>query len=79
MTNIGERVLVQCTSLRAVYFLGNAPAVGGNIYELTSERLTTYVPEDSTGWQAPGSAVLPAEWPAGNDAAPISATRGKMV
>ena len=72
VTNIGERVLVQCTSLRAVYFLGNAPAVGGNIYELTSERLTTYVPEDSTGWQAPGSSVLPAEWPAGDNARNIA-------
>ena len=67
VTNIGERVLVQCTSLRAVYFLGDAPAVGGNIYELASERLTTYVPEDSTGWQAPGSSVLPAKWPAGDN------------
>ena len=67
VTNLGERVLVQCTSLRAVYFLGNAPAVGGNIYELTSAGLTTYVPEDSTGWQAPGSSVLPAKWPAGDN------------
>ena len=67
VTNIGERALVQCISLRAVYFLGKAPAVGGNIYELTSERLTTYVPEDSTGWQAPGSSVLPAEWPTGDN------------
>lgn len=67
VTNLGERAFVQCTSLRAVYFLGDAPAVGGNIYELTSERLTTYVPEDSTGWQAPGSSVLPAEWPAGDN------------
>ena len=66
VTNIGDRALVQCTSLRAVYFLGDAPAVGGNIYELTSDSLTTYVPDGSTGWQSPESSVLPAKWPAGD-------------
>ena len=66
VTNIGDRALVQCTSLRAVYFQGDAPAVGVNIYELTSESLTTYVPDGSTGWQSPGTFVLPAKWPAGD-------------
>ncbi|MBR1921554.1 MAG: InlB B-repeat-containing protein, partial [Kiritimatiellae bacterium] len=47
----------------ALYFLGNAPDCAGGVYSAVSGDLTTYVVQDSRGWDGrAGSRSLPSAW-----------------
>lgn len=68
---IVDGLFTNCTQLADVRFFGNCPALvnnGGEIYQGTKSTLTTYVSQDSTGWDGTaGSHQLPQAWPlAGN-------------
>ncbi len=64
VTRIGGAAFSSCSSLESVYILGcTAPLTGESIYNNTSTRLTTYVPENSTGWFFPDVSILPEKWP----------------
>ena len=63
VTNLGECAFASCGSLMAVYFTGNAPEVVGDEIYASADLVTTYVFEDSKGWDGdPNSTILPFEW-----------------
>ena len=61
VTNLGNYI---STSLQAVYFLcSKAPAYGENVYSAMPSWATTYVKENTRGWDGrPSSRVLPDTW-----------------
>ena len=65
--SIVDWLFVNCSQLMDVRFHGNCPNLvnnGINIYYGTESGLTTYVEQDSTGWDGtPGSHSLPQAWP----------------
>ena len=68
---IVDGLFTNCTQLADVRFFGNCPALvnnGAKLYQGTKSTLTTYVSQDSTGWDGTaGSHQLPQAWPlAGN-------------
>ena len=48
VTNIGTLAFESCANLTAVYFLGNAPAVGSNAF--TGDNATVYCLAGTAGW-----------------------------
>lgn len=57
VTSIGDAAFYQCTGLNAVYYLGDAPAIG-NVYpfgffEGTPGSCKVYYPYDASGWSNP--------------------------
>ena len=64
---IVDGLFTNCTQLADVRFFGNCPALvndGSNLYQGTKNTLTTYVSQDSTGWDGTaGSHQLPQAWP----------------
>ena len=68
---IVDGLFTNCTQLADVRFFGNCPTLvgnGTNLYKNVKSGLTTYVSQDSTGWDGTaGSHQLPQAWPlAGN-------------
>jgi len=63
VTAFGQYTFYNCSSLTAVYYLGNAPSVAGSAYSFYwGAPVTSYVERTSTGWNGPGSTTLPAQW-----------------
>ena len=62
VTEIGDRAFGDCEGLEAVFFQGDAPACGADIFE-GSGNVTVYYPEGSSGWTNPwcGRPALPYE------------------
>ncbi len=58
VTGIGGKAFERCDRLFAVYYGGNAPAAGADIYAVTPDMLTSYVLPGTTGWRTP----IPGEW-----------------
>ena len=50
VTSIGERAFANCSALTDVTFEGNAPDAADSVYEGTSERLTSHVKANATGF-----------------------------
>jgi hypothetical protein len=51
VTSIGRRAFMQCHALRDVFFRGNAPEMGLNVfYSYLNKDCTAYVQPESTGW-----------------------------
>jgi hypothetical protein len=62
VTNIGERAF-EDGRLTGVYFLGNAPAITGNIFDGCGDDLSVYVLTGATGWDAPFAGYPATPWP----------------
>jgi hypothetical protein len=50
VTSIGAYAFYDCTSLTGVYFQGNAPTVGGNVFSGATNVTVYYLPA-TTGWE----------------------------
>lgn len=48
VTSIGDDAFMDCSGLSAIYFLGNAPSVGSDVFE--NDNLTAYYLPGTTGW-----------------------------
>lgn len=62
VTNISERAF-EDAALTAVYFLGDAPAVDGEIFDGCSAALRVYALPGTTGWELPLAGYAPEPWP----------------
>lgn len=61
VTNLGNYIVSGSTT--AIYYLGNAPAYGANVYGNASGSLTSYVTLGTKGWDGrPNSRDIPASW-----------------
>jgi len=62
VTEIGDRAFGDCEGLETVFFQGDAPACGADIFE-GSGNVTVYYPEGTSGWTNPwcGRPALPYE------------------
>ena len=66
VTNLGARVFG--STMRSVYYLGDAPTYDADVYAATASSLTTYVNYGTFGWDGlTHSRNLPPSWPVGND------------
>lgn len=52
VTSFGDSVFVNSSSLAAVYFEGNAPTLGGDVFRGNSESLKLYYRQGATGFDA---------------------------
>lgn len=52
LAGIDNGAFSNCTSLQTAYFLGNAPAVGSDVFKATHRDATVYYREGTTGWAA---------------------------
>lgn len=60
VTNIGNLVFYNCTNLTGIYFNGNAPAFGYNVFDGDNNATVYYLP-GATGWNlwvSPPAAIL---------------------
>jgi hypothetical protein len=48
VTSIGDEAFMDCGALSAIYFLGNAPSLGSEVFE--NDNLTAYYLPGTTGW-----------------------------
>jgi len=62
VTNISGRAF-EDGSFASVYFLGNAPAIDGDIFDGCSDDLRVYVLPGTTGWGAVIGNYTPEPWP----------------
>ena len=61
VTNLGNYIVSGSTT--AIYYLGNAPAYGANVYGNASGSLKSYVILGTKGWDGrPNSRDIPASW-----------------
>ena len=61
VTNLGNYIVSDFTT--AIYYLGNAPAYGANVYGNASGSLKSYVILGTKGWDGrPNSRDIPASW-----------------
>jgi hypothetical protein len=51
VTHIGDFAFSGCTSLSKVYFQGNAPSMGKNVFNGDTDATVYYLP-GTTGWGA---------------------------
>jgi hypothetical protein len=75
VTNMDERVF-EDGRLTAVYFLGNAPAVEGNIFDGCGDDLEVYFLPGSSGWGTTFAEYPAAPWPPEITAAGVNAQTG---
>ena len=66
VTSIRAKAFENCSSLKTVRFLGEAPDVNDDIYHGTLRTLVTYVPQGSKGWNGGVADELPEVWPVGD-------------
>jgi len=64
ITGIGRGAFSGCTSLKGVYFLGNAPTMDARAFEGSATDMTLYVREGANGWSAGGT--LPSSYTTGD-------------
>jgi hypothetical protein len=54
VTTIGSSAFYFCTSLKQVYFEGNAPSIGSSVFSGDNNATIYYLP-GTTGWGTPGA------------------------
>ena len=54
VTNIADGAFQNCTNLTGVYYMGNAPSLGGLNVFLNDSSVTNYYMPGTTGWGTPG-------------------------
>ena len=62
VTRIGDSVFKDCAALTDIYFEGNAPDMGADVFLGTPRSLVVHVPEGSIGWSDDFSETLPSSW-----------------
>ena len=60
ITNLGSLAFSDCTSLTAIYFLGNAPTADLTVFAGDNHAIVYYLPH-TTGWSSPFAGLLAAQ------------------
>ncbi len=61
VTSIGDYAFNNSTNLRSVYFTGDAPTLGSNVFSPDNDAAVYYLP-GTTGWSSPFGGLSPVLW-----------------
>jgi hypothetical protein len=50
VTSLGDQVFYDCASLKGVYFQGNAPSIGADVFDGEKNAIVYYLPR-TIGWE----------------------------